>query len=123
MPGAKIVVRAGHWIAEDLLAGRKRERHVVEQIVVDRRREAFLRDQRPPGDVSGIERREIGKELLPHTRAQTVGADQNFAGSGRSSGEMRDHAAGALLDAIERHAATVAISRKGVAQHPVKPVP
>src|SRR5260370_28848726 len=117
------MVRARHWIAEDLLTGRKREDHVVEQIAVNRRWDDLLRNERPPGDVSGIERREIGKELLADARAQAVGADQHLPGRGGTPGEMRGHAAGALLDMLERHAATVAFSRKGIAEHAKKPVP
>ena len=85
--------------------------------------DALLRDERPPGDVSSIERREFWKELLANARAQAVGTDQDRCRGGRTFGEMRDHAAVARLDAGERHAAMIAIGRKGVAEHTKQSVP
>ena len=78
MAGPQIVVRAGHRIAEELLAGRQAERHELEQLAVDRRRDGLLRHQRAPGDIAGIERLEVGQQLLAHGRADAVGADQQI---------------------------------------------
>ena len=78
MAGPQVVVGPGHRIAEELLAGRQAERHVLEQLAMDRRRNGLLRQQRAPGDVAGIERLEVGQKLLAHGRADAVGADQEI---------------------------------------------
>src|SRR5262245_61004334 len=52
----QVVVGAGHRIAETLLARRQAEGHVLEQLAMDRGCKRRLRDERPPGDVAGIER-------------------------------------------------------------------
>jgi hypothetical protein len=45
MPGAQIVVGAGDRIAEELLPRRQAERHELEQLAMDRRRNGLLREQ------------------------------------------------------------------------------
>ena len=89
----------------------------------DRGRNRLLGNERAPSDVAGVERREVGQELLADARAQAVGPDQDRCGRGRTAREMRGDAVRALLDVIERHAAMIAIGRKRVAEHPIKPVP
>ena len=61
---AQIVVGTRHRIAQALLARRQAERHVLEQLAMDRRRKRLLGDERAPGHVAGIERRELRQALL-----------------------------------------------------------
>ena len=104
---AQVVVGTRHRIAEELLAGRQAERHVLEQLAVDRRRNGLLRQQRTPGDIAGIERIEIGQKLLAHGRADAVGADQEIGLGAAAVAEMRHHRVGGLLEALQTHAAVI----------------
>ena len=120
---AQIVVRPGHRIAEELLAGRQAERHVLEQLAMDRGRNGLLRQQRAPGDVAGIERVEVGQELLAHGRADAVGADQQIGLHAAAVAEMRHHRSAGLLEALQPDAAVIVLGREGVAQDAIEPLP
>src|SRR4029079_5592864 len=86
--GAQIVVGAGDRIAQALLPRRQAERHVVEQLAMNRWWKRRLRNQRAPGHIAGVERDKVGQALLANGGAKAVGADQQFALGGAAVGEV-----------------------------------
>jgi len=121
--GAQIVIRAGHWIAEQLLARRQSERHVFEQVAMRIARNRTFRDHRAPRAIAGIERHRAGQRLLAHGRARAVGAHQKIGLDRFAVGKPRQHRNGPGLVTNEPAPAVIALGRKGVAQQPVDALP
>src|SRR5215467_10809003 len=112
MAVAQVVVGTGHRIAEELLAGRQAERHHAKQLAMNRRRKRSLREQRPPSDVAGIERRELGRALLADGRADSVGADEQIGARSLAVAEAGDDAARVLVESVDALATMVAVGGK-----------
>ena len=113
---AQIIVRPGDRIAEHLLVVGQAEREVLEQLPVQRGRKCRFGHQPAPGRVAGVERAERGEILLPHGRADAVGADQQVAFGHRTIGEMRRDALRALRDLPQLLAALVEGLQRGFQQ-------
>ena len=119
----QIVVRAGDRIAETLLARRQTERHRFEQFAMDRRRDRAFGKQRAPGHIAGIKRRDIGRALLAHCRAQSVGADQNIGLHVPPSLKWATTCALLCSNAFRPTAAVIKLWRKRIAQDAIDTLP
>jgi hypothetical protein len=86
---------------------------------MDIRRDGLLGNERPPGDIAGVERIEIGQELLAHGRPDAVGADHEIGFGAAAVGKMRHDRLRRLLEAPQPDAAVIALRRKCVTQQPV----
>jgi hypothetical protein len=106
-----------------LLARRQAERHVVEQLAVNRRRKRRFRNERPPGDVAGIKRRQLGQALLANGGAKTVRPHQQLPLRRAAISEMHGHRPPVLLEGLDAAAAVIALLRERIAQHAVDPLP
>ena len=119
----QLIVRPGNRITEALLAGRQAERHVHKELAVDRRRDGAFGQQRPPGDVAGIERHHIRRAELAHRRAQAVGANEDIGRSRAAVAEMRDHALPALLKGRKPRGPMITVGGERIAQQAVDALP
>ncbi len=121
--GPQVVAGTGDGIAEALLARRQHEGHIAEQLAVDLGRKCRLGNERAPGDVAGIERRQIRQALLADGGAQAVRADQQVALSGAAVAEPRDDRAFGLREARDSAAAVIVLRRERIAHRAVDPLP
>ena len=121
--GAQIVVGAGDRIAQALLSRREAERHVVEQLAMNRRWKRRLRNQRAPGHIAGIKRDKVGQTLLANGGAKAVRADQQFALGGAAVGEVGGYRPLGLRETPDAAATVIALRRKRIPQRPIDPLP
>ena len=87
----------------------------------------LLRQHEPaPGDIAGIERMQVGQELLAHGRADAVGADQQIGLLGAAAvAEMRRSPAGRVCSKPLQADAAVIVRRREArrAADAIEPVP
>ena len=81
------------------------------------RRECRLWDQRAPGDIAGIERRDLRQALLANGGADAVGGDQEIARGAAAVAEVSGDRLARLSEARNTPPAVVMRARECVAQH------
>jgi hypothetical protein len=121
--GLRLVVAAGNRVGKEQLPFRQTEGVALEDFRPDIGRDFALVQHGAPGDVSGVIGRKVRQELLAHSRAHTVGADQQFSVHARAVGEDRGDAVRILLDARERNAEAIACRRQRIPQRAIEPPP
>src|SRR3982074_315463 len=90
---------------------------------MNRRWKRRLRNERAPGHIAGIERRQLGQALLANSGAKTVRTHQKLALGGSAVGEVGDHEPVGLLEGLDAAATVIALRRKRIPQRPVDALP
>src|SRR5499427_1707939 len=119
----QVIVGASDRIAQALFTRRQAERHVVEQLAMDRRRKRRLGNERAPRHVADVERRQLRQALLADGGAKAVRAHQELGLRVAAIAEMRDHGVFGLHETADASTTVVALARERVPQHPVDALP
>src|SRR4029077_6879673 len=107
--GSEVVKRAGHRIAEDMLAIEQSPSEAVKDGGMRGGRERRFLDHAAPTDVASVDEIDVGEHLPPHRRANAVRADEHIRPDLRTIDEASGHAAmifdevgksGAVSDAL-----------------------